>query len=429
MPFGSGAEAEAASLPGDVIVVLPGDEPLDGGIQLKTGQVLRGSAGDSERPVLTNSSAERLNGVGIILADNTRVENITLRGTHSSGIFTSELGSVTIENVLIENANMGNTLAQPAFPPIPHGGITLLTGPAAGSASAILDDVNVLESTGAGVILAAETGSQATLSIIGSKVIGGAPLQISDYGVAVLSSGKDSNVSLELARSEVAGRMSMNGRNVLLLARDHSAANGVIYQSRVGESGQDGVLGVNWELPAQVGITIIDSTIEDAAQSNIEGTYLAFPHEQADVIASSMDVVIHGSIIRNAGTSGQFGPASANVLLTNSPIPPGRPLPLGPYTLRITDSEILSGAGAGLVVGASGNRPVADPGLYDVLVRGTSFIENASYDLVVGAPAAMIDARRNCWISPDGPATPRVEVFWSEDDSHIDTESPTACGD
>ena len=429
-PFGSGAEVEAASAPGDVIVLLPGGEPLDGGIQLKQDQVLRGLAGKSTRPVLTNSSTERLGGVGVLLASNTRVEGIILRETHASGIFASELGNTTIQNVLIENANIGQAIARPGFPPLPHGGITLLTGQDAEDVSALLRDVRVLESTGAGVTIAAEeSGAHAALSLVDSEVLGGAPFQGSDFGVAVLSSGKNSSASLELIRSEVAGRMSLGGRNVVILARSHSNASAVIYQSRVGKSGQDGVLGVNWQLPARVAINIIDSIIEDAAQSNVEGTYLAFPHEQADADASSMDVLIHRSIIRNAGAAGPVGPASANVVMTASSIPPGQPLPVSPYTLRVIDSDIARSAGAGLMVGASENRRAADPGLYDILVRDTRFIENGVADLIVGAPAARIDAQRNCWITPEGPADPRLEIYWTEDNSGIKASSGGPCDD
>src|SRR5947207_2940862 len=86
-PFGSLAEVEAASGPGDTIVVDASATALDGGIALKPGQHLEGGPpGPGTAPLLTNTQAARLDGDAVRLADGVTVSRIVVRGAVRGGI-------------------------------------------------------------------------------------------------------------------------------------------------------------------------------------------------------------------------------------------------------------------------------------------------------------------------------------------------------
>src|SRR3954447_10715055 len=96
-PFGSLAEVEAASGPGDTIVVDPAGAALDGGIALKPGQRLAGGpASAGAAPVLTNTQASRLDGDAVRLADGVTVSGIVVRGAVRGGIYGLDTVGVTI---------------------------------------------------------------------------------------------------------------------------------------------------------------------------------------------------------------------------------------------------------------------------------------------------------------------------------------------
>src|SRR4051794_19967592 len=96
-PFASLAAVEAASGPGDAIVVDPAPrdaKPLDGGIALKPDQHLTGGgppvAGADNLaalPVITNTGDGHVDGDGVRLADRTVVENLVIRGTRRGAIY------------------------------------------------------------------------------------------------------------------------------------------------------------------------------------------------------------------------------------------------------------------------------------------------------------------------------------------------------
>jgi hypothetical protein len=426
-PLGSSTQVEEASRPGDIIFLLHAGLPLEHGLALKPRQVLRGLPGDDGAPVLTNAGS-RHGGIGLVLADSVRVEQLEIRSTRASGIFGADVHGVEVSDVLITDANTAH-LTVPALPdpPLSHGGVTLLGSRAEGAATVALHRVRVLRAAGAGILALAAGGSDVTVDLRDGEIRDGVAVGGSDFGVAAFASGPSSSVALDVLRSAVSGRMGMGGRNVIVAASSGGRARGEVRESYVGASGQDGVIAVAYQLPAEVEVMVVGSTLENAAQSNVEGTMLAFPHDQAAADASRVDVSIHRSTIRGAGRTPGFEGQSNNVLVTGSLLPPDQPLPQGPYRLRITDSEIEGSAGAGLRVGMPPGRDTIDPGQFHALVRGTRFIGNATGDVLIGAPAVEIDARDNCWLSPQGAEGVRVVTASAEWDGAVDTSNPVAC--
>jgi len=428
-PFGTSEQVESASGPGDIIILLPATAPLAGGLALKPQQVLRGVLDGSRRPVITNTSGDRKGGVGLVLADGVWIDGVEIRDTHASGILGVDVDDVRVANLLVQNANRGRLIVDGApFPfPLPHAGITLMTAREGVSTNVELSGVHVLEAAGVGVAAVASAGSEIALHLLDAEVRGGEEIGAVDYGVMAFATGPSSGVSLEMTGSHVSGRMSPVGRNVVLAAADHGRARGLLSESIVGASGQDGVIATTVALPANVDLMIVGSTIENAAQSNVEGTMNAYPHEEADALASQVAISIHRSTIRGAGTLPGFENRAANVNLTGSFVPTGQPLPHGRYVLHLTDSEVESSHTFGLRVGTPDFQATVDPGDYDILVRGTRFEGNGLADVMIGASNARVDARGNCWPSRDGREGPRVRTYWGQAATVVDASQPTPC--
>src|SRR3954468_6907895 len=107
-PFATLAEVEAASGPGDTIVVEAADAALDGGIALKAGQTLQGGP----RSVLTNTHASHLDGDAVRLADGVTVSGIVVRGAVRGGIYGLDTVGVTITGTDVSGHN---TSCSPGF--------------------------------------------------------------------------------------------------------------------------------------------------------------------------------------------------------------------------------------------------------------------------------------------------------------------------
>lgn len=425
-PFGSTAEAEAASSDGDIIVLLPGTGRLDGGLVLKPYQTLRGVVRAGRAPVITNTKDDRNGGIGVVLASGVRIRGVEVRDTRSSGIFGHDVADIALSDVVVANANTSRALVEAdPLAPFPHGGITFTTSPDAGERVARLARVRVIDAAGMGVGTAASAGARVTLSLQDVEVTGGAGIGNADFGVAAVAMGVEASATLEMVRSSVSGRRTLAARNVALGAGDHGATRALIYESRIGASGQDGVLAATAGLPATLEVEIVGSTIEDAAQSNIEGTMLALPHEEVDALASRIAISIHRSTVRNAGSGPLFADAGSNVLMTGSFIPPGLPLAAGQYTLRVTDSDIEGGSAFGVALGTLATDPTADPGRFEVVLRGNRFSGNGRGDIRVGAPQATVDARGNCWSRAEG-GDARVATAWLVGAAAVDTSRTAA---
>ena len=91
----------------------------------------------------------------------------------------------------------------------------------------------------------------------------------------------------------------------------------------------------------------------------------------------------------------------------------GAPPAVGHYALKITESRIEGAGGAGLEFS---NRQIVAAGRtetskFDVVLRGNSISGNGPADLKLNAPAARIDARKNCWGNAQGLAEDRIQLF------------------
>ena len=104
-PLGSTTAIEGASAPGDIIVLLPSDVAFNGGLALKPGQTLLGQREGQSRPAITNRSAVRNSGIGIVLADSVRVWDVRVEDTHASGIYGADVTGLSISRVDVVGAN------------------------------------------------------------------------------------------------------------------------------------------------------------------------------------------------------------------------------------------------------------------------------------------------------------------------------------
>ena len=141
-PFNSLALVQAASGPGDTIVVLPSPlsvPPLDGGIALQAGQRLigdgpavvalgaplvpggppvAGSTNLASQPRITNSTGASNNGDAVEMADDTEVENLVITSPFRGGIYANNAVGVRMRGNDISNFDTSGTagfVVQPFF--------------------------------------------------------------------------------------------------------------------------------------------------------------------------------------------------------------------------------------------------------------------------------------------------------------------------
>lgn len=200
--------------------------------------------------------------------------------------------------------------------------------------------------------------------------------------------------------------------------------------------GQDGVIGVAALVPARVDVEISDSVIEGAAQSNVEGTILNVPPFdplRADETRVSVRVV--GSTLRRAGGTDAFEGQRANVFIGSSAtaqqLDPTSsvPFPAGRYRLEVRGSRIEGALDHGLIVGNPGSVfGIAPEGAsFEVLLRDNEILSNGSSQITLRAPRASVDARQNCWGTPDGLSEDRLVLVETAERSQVDAAQPLAC--
>ena len=109
-PFRSLPEVEAASAPGDTIMILPSKNALDHGIQLKNGQRLIGQGTpvltanqNSAHARLTNTSNARYDGDIVRLAQNNLVQNLHLDSAFRASVFGINADGAEIRDNLMTN--------------------------------------------------------------------------------------------------------------------------------------------------------------------------------------------------------------------------------------------------------------------------------------------------------------------------------------
>lgn len=433
-PLGSTAAVEAKTGTGDLIVLLASDRAFDGGLKLKPGQTLIGRPEAGRLPTITNSTAEQNNGHGIILADGVQIRSVRVENAHASGIFGADVAGALITGVEVVNANRGTvpTAATTRIPgmAVPHGGILLVASRADLLSRTIVTQSAVVDATGVGIAAIAQGGSRNRLALIDTRVEGGARLGLHDTGVMGMAEGTSSDVQLELNDVRVLRRMSVAGRNVFVFAIAGARAGVRVDGSYIGESGQDGVIAAAGLLPATAEIDIRNSTVENAAQSNVEGTFLALPPgDPAHANQARVSVNIAGSTIRKAGAVPGFEQTASNILLVRSRVA-SVPLPFarGRYSLTARNSRIEGAKRYGVRVGEPESpSDAADESEFDILLRENTIAGNGSAELAISAPNISVDARRNCWGDADGLHDSRITRSEKAERARIDASEPMPC--
>ncbi len=436
-PVGSTAALDSLTAPGDVIFLLPSEAPLNGGLALKTGQALIGLSEAGRKPVITNTDSTRNGGNGIVLDQDNRIWNVRIENTYASGVLGTGVSGTRMDGVEISGANgSGSSTAagiRAMGGPVPHGGIVFIaTGPDV-SVENRVDGSEVVDAAGVGIGALAFGAAQSRLIVSGTRVEGGTLVGFSDAGIAALAEGPSSAVRLELTDSAVRGRVSRAGRNVVVLASADASARARIERSHVSESGQDGVIGVAALIPARVSIEISDSVIEKAAQINVEGTILNLPAFDASrTQETSVAIEVDGSIIREAGAFGEFPGDAFNVWVGSSASaqqfdPSAQvPFPSGSYRLAVRNSRIEGARDYGFGIGSDAARwGIAPEGsTFEVVLHENDIAANGTAEIVVRAPQARVDARRNCWSTPDGLPEERLVLEETAERSHVDLAEP-----
>ena len=119
-PYASLAAVEAASDPGDTIVVLPAPSsvpPLDGGIALKSRQSLIGAGpavvgegtAPDVAPRITNTSADHNSGDAVSLASGTEVRNLVIANSYRGAIYGTNIDRAVVAGNDISAANTSCT--------------------------------------------------------------------------------------------------------------------------------------------------------------------------------------------------------------------------------------------------------------------------------------------------------------------------------
>jgi hypothetical protein len=429
-PIGSSARLEAVTRAGDIIVLLAGDEPIDGGLALKPGQTLIGHAEAGRKPAITNSNADRNGGIGVVLADDCKVLDVRIERTRASGVLGVDVTGTCLLDVEVEDANRSaglTTTEVSLLGRISHAGILFIAARSAKATENRLLRCRVKNAGGIGTGAFALKGARARLMISHSRVEGGALIPpLFDMGIVAFADGRDSETALEIADTVVRSRMSQQGRNILAFAAAGAKARARIERSVSGESGQDGVIGVAAMVPATVEIEIRDSTLEKAAQMNLEGTILDLPPtDPARARESLVSIDVQGSVIRDAGFVDGFRGEAQNIWLAPSVLA-GGPFAGGRYRLALRDSTVEKAVKGGIAVGNAGSdfRIAPDGGEYEVCLRDNTIRDNGASEIALAAAKARVDARRNFWGTPSGLADGRVVLLDEARRSQLDASEP-----
>lgn len=431
-PIGSSLRLDAASKPGDIIILLAGDGPLDGGVALKPGQTLIGQAEAGRKPAITNSNADRNGGNGVVLADDCKVIGVRIERTRASGVLGVNVTGTCLLGVEVEGANVSaglTTTEVSLLGRISHAGILFITAQHGKTTENRLLRCSVNKAAGIGIGAFAQEGGRTRLVISHTRAEGGALIPpLFDMGMVAFAEGKASECALEITDSVVTARMSQQGRNILAFAAADAKARARIERSASGESGQDGVIGVVAMVPATVEIEIRDSTLEKAAQMNLEGTILDLPASDPKRAHESLvSIDVEGSVIRDAGFVDGFRGEAQNIWLAPSVLAKG-PFARGRYRLAVRDSTVEKAVKGGITVGNAGSdfKIAPDEGEYEIRLRDNTIRANGTSEIAIAAAKARVDARRNFWGTPSGLADGRVILLDAAQRSQLDASEPLA---
>lgn len=412
-PLGTAIKVEQVTSPGDIILLLASDNPLKGGLALKPGQTLMGLPNSGSFPVITNMDSTRHGGVGIMLADSVRIVNVHVEETFRSGIYGKDV-SVQIAGVTVRGANRGKKLLElkrsldPFWAPT-HGGMVFVQ--TSGESYVDVSQSKVLDAAGHNILAINYGTAQSRLSLRHCRVHGGSPMRPFDVALYLMVTDPTAKAWLEIKDSEFGGRMSPSGRNIMVEAAGGAYANARILRSRVGATGQDGVLATSMQSPSEVEMYIEDCRIEEAGQMNLEGTILNFPPRgDMPVNEGKVSITVENSMILSATELNIWlGPSSLGAV--------------GTYELTISDSRIEDALFAGLAIS---NLGITDEGKYRVKLRNNTISGNGQFEIAVGAPDTQIDARGNCWGQPKGLDLKRV-LLSEPDVIQLNVSEPLDC--
>ncbi|WP_237722668.1 hypothetical protein [Singulisphaera acidiphila] len=429
-PIGSSAALDAATKPGDIIILMPGETPFDGGVALKVGQTLMGLIEGDRKPSITNTDGDQHGGNGVVLADDSRVLDVRIERTKASGVLGVDVSGTSLLGVEVEDANQSagfTTAVTNVLGRISHGGILFIAAQPGKAVENRVLHCTATRATGIGIGAFALKGGRSRLVVSHIRVEGGALIPpLFDIGVTALADGRSSEMSLEMADADVRGRLSPQGRNVLVFASAEAKAKARIERSTMGEVGQDGVVAVAARVPATVAIEIRDSTIEKAGQMNIEGTILNLPpSDPARAHESVVSIDVEGSIIRDVGFVDGFRGEAQNIWLAPTVFAPG-PFAKGRYRLSVRNSVVEKAIKAGIGLGNTGSEfgISSDEGEYQVRLRNNTIRDNGASEITIAASRTHVDARRNYWGIPTGLAKGRVVLLDKADRSQLDASQP-----
>ena len=280
---------------------------------------------------------------------------------------------------------------------------------------------------GIGIGTFALEGGRSRLVVSHSSVTGGGLVQpLFDMGLIALADGRKSDARLEIDDITVNGRLSNQGRNVLVFATADAKATARIERSTLGATGQDGVVAVAALVPAIATVEIRDSIIEKAGQMNIEGSILNLPaSDPARAHESVVSIDVERSIVRDAGAVDGFRAEAQNIWLGPTVFEKGQ-FAGGQYRLNVRDSTIEKALKTGIGLGNQGSEfgIAPDPGEYQARLRNNTIKENGSAEISISATKAHISARRNWWGDPAGPAEKRVRLLEQAKRTQLDASRP-----
>jgi hypothetical protein len=288
----------------------------------------------------------------------------------------------------------------------------------------------VEDATGVGFGSFISAGSESQFIISGCEFKGGQRIRPPiDTGILILGTGKATKSTLHLLDSQIYGRMSDSGRNMIILADREAEVNARLQKVHSGMVGQDGLVGVVATAPATVKIDIDDSLFEKA-WTNIEGTLMNLPPiKTPNAEENLMKINVNGSIIRNPQTHSQEDRQS-EVPPQNFNLGPttwaGEGMPVGRYELSVKDSHIEGGE-CDFYIGAQIEGPLENQGIYRVFLRNNVIRNSSPSQFILAADHIRVDARQNCWGSEGGLTEKNIRVAGNGNSAQIDASEPIHC--